>query len=463
MASIPYLAIGPTAILSFIGLLYGQDKTIPTPTEDWKTATVEILIPAQNEEKNIVLSLSSILEQSVKPWRITLVDDGSTDGTSKLAKEYSKAYNFELNIIHNSKGKGKTVALREMALNSEADVVLVLDADTILRSTNFIERLVFELYQGVGIACASGVVLPFMTEDRKRQLKVPSVMKFSENFPFVKKEIHSTKFNKIQQRITDLYREELYLFLQKFIYHSEMVYFGTIIHPIGCAVAYRKKYLKKVFEQYFEMLGNRLSVAEDNFLGFAFLDYGYHNIQLQDIYALSQEPLLSELPKQMLRWSSGFFQSCYYFNELIITPFKFPRVLTRWFKEKVSGHQKRIQNIRKIKEAYRESFGSEYTKKYGRPIGWYIFSSSIEKLSFPVVLFLMFYYKYWEGLIITICVDVLLFTSLTVILHKNRRIKNLFKCLLLTPIRYLALMFDIYVIGNFIKDLMFSKQKEWKI
>ena len=39
--------------------------------------------------------------------------------------------------------------------------------------------------------------------------------------------------------VTNLYRECLYLFLQKLIYRGQNVYPGTITNPVGCAVAYR--------------------------------------------------------------------------------------------------------------------------------------------------------------------------------------------------------------------------------
>ena len=44
--------------------------------------------------------------------------------------------------------------------------------------------------------------------------------------------------------VTNLYREVLYLFLQRFIYRGQMVFFGTIPNPVGCAVAYRRKYVE---------------------------------------------------------------------------------------------------------------------------------------------------------------------------------------------------------------------------
>jgi hypothetical protein len=69
--------------------------------------------------------------------------------------------------------------------------------------------------------------------------------------------------------ITNLYRESLYMFLQRFVYLGQMVFFGSITNPVGCAVAYRRKYVKELFDSYEPMFGDDLTNSEDIFIGFA--------------------------------------------------------------------------------------------------------------------------------------------------------------------------------------------------
>ncbi len=462
MASVSCFLISPTALLSLIGLLHGRDKTVPTPKEDWHTVTVDVVIPCQNEEKNIILSLASLETQTLKPRRVLIVDDASTDKTYDYIKGYKAETALDIFVVRREKPEGKTAGVKLEVLASDADVLFVLDGDTILRSTNYIERVVQELYQGVGIACACGIILPFMRKDKARLLSEPTTKNLFEKYPALKASLNKSWFEKIQEMITSLYREELYLFLQRFIYHAEMVFFGSIINPVGCAVAYKRKYLKDVFDQYETLLGNNLTTSEDIFIGFSFADYGYRNIQIEGVYALTQEPQLLRLPIQIFKWSSAIFQSCYYFGSLFLTPFKIVNCLVRWLKEKRNDHAKKIQHLRKIKEAYRQAFGVTYTKKYGRPIGWYIFFSVFEKISFPVVIFLMIFLKLWKPLLITFCAEMSLYSVVIVIVHKNYRIKNFIKSLCLTPIRYTVLMYDVVVIIIFFKDLLFGKNKTWK-
>ena len=64
MATAPWFVISPNTLLSVIGLLHGPDKTVPTPTEDWPNAIVDVVIPAYKEEDNIIYCLASVARQT---------------------------------------------------------------------------------------------------------------------------------------------------------------------------------------------------------------------------------------------------------------------------------------------------------------------------------------------------------------------------------------------------------------
>jgi len=462
MAAISFFVLGPSAFVSLVGLLHGPDKTVPTPTEDYQKATIDMLIPAHNEEKSIVLCLESIVKQTLKPHKVILVDDGSTDRTSELAEKFAATIGLNLQIIRKEKSEGKTPAVSQITHSSTADVLFVLDADTTFRSENYIEVLVKELYQGVGIACASGVILPEFEKDRERLINTDAVTTFAQTYPTVKEPRDTTWFQRLQHSITNNYREELYLFLQKFIYHGEMVFFGSIVNPIGCAVAYRRKYLKDVLDHYEPILGYNLTTSEDIFIGFSFADKGYRNIQVQNVYGMTLDPKLSKLPHQILMWSSAFLQCCYYFDDLVRTPFKSPRVLWRSMKNRATGAQKSIENKRVVKEAYRQSFGTELTEKYGRPIGWFIFTSAFEKIAYPTILIVLIILRLWEALFFTILLELAIYTLMIGFMHKNRRVRNVLKSILFMPVRYIVLVYDFYVMLNFTKDLWITRNRDWR-
>jgi glycosyltransferase involved in cell wall biosynthesis len=53
-----------------------------------------IVIPSHNEEAFISLTLQSLVEQTVLPSKIVVVNDNSTDKTAEIVLEFSKKYSF---------------------------------------------------------------------------------------------------------------------------------------------------------------------------------------------------------------------------------------------------------------------------------------------------------------------------------------------------------------------------------
>ena len=95
-----------------------------------KTNTMlSIIIPVFNEKKTIERIINKILRIKFIKKQIILVDDGSTDGTSKLIKEkYSK--NKMINkIIYHNKNKGKGAAIKTAQKYVLGDIVIIQDAD----------------------------------------------------------------------------------------------------------------------------------------------------------------------------------------------------------------------------------------------------------------------------------------------------------------------------------------------
>jgi glycosyltransferase involved in cell wall biosynthesis len=462
MATTPYFVISPNTIVSLLGLMRGPDKTVPTPGEDWRQATVDVVIPALNEERNIVFCLDSLARQTLKPKRIILIDDGSRDRTCENARAYAESVGMDLTVIKRKAAIGKTPTIKRQAREFDSDVEFILDGDTVLESENYIARTVEELYKGVGIASACGTILPVRGRDRKTLLASPGLQKFRKDHAEVDLSTRDGWLSRIRWAITNTYRGALYLFLQRFIYHGQMVFFGTITNPVGCAVAYRRRYIKDLFDHYEPILGDDLTNSEDIFIGFALLDQGYRNIQLTDVCARSMEPEVHRLPRQIYFWSSSFLQSCYYFDELLRSPFKaFKRYLRR-VRERRSGAEGEIQEKRRIAEAYRQPFGIKHSREFGRPMGWILFASAAEKIFFPTALVIMMLLKMWDGLAVTMVAETVLAVGILMIISKGQRLESLAKGILITPLRYAILAFDMVTIGRFAGDLWLTKNRRWR-
>lgn len=84
---------------------------------------VVALVPAYNEEKNILETLSAV-EKINSIQKIVVINDGSTDRTSKLITENGKT-----TLLNLSQNMGKGAALNLGIRSSTADIYLLLDAD----------------------------------------------------------------------------------------------------------------------------------------------------------------------------------------------------------------------------------------------------------------------------------------------------------------------------------------------
>lgn len=89
---------------------------------------LSIIVPVFNEEKTIgkILNLLLLLKLSGTNTEIIVVDDGSSDSSSKEIKKFKTK---GVKIISHEKNQGKGVAVKNGILASTGDYILIQDAD----------------------------------------------------------------------------------------------------------------------------------------------------------------------------------------------------------------------------------------------------------------------------------------------------------------------------------------------
>jgi glycosyltransferase involved in cell wall biosynthesis len=125
--------------------------------------SVECVIPARNEEKNLQATFHALISQTVPVSRVILVDDDSTDSTCAVASKFG----FE--IIHadrekrnrgwRERGSPQLAELFNTGLSRvsrSADYVMILGADHVL-PRDYLERVVGNMTRD-GVSLASGVI-----------------------------------------------------------------------------------------------------------------------------------------------------------------------------------------------------------------------------------------------------------------------------------------------------------------
>jgi peptidoglycan/xylan/chitin deacetylase (PgdA/CDA1 family)/GT2 family glycosyltransferase len=96
----------------------------------WKPASLAVLVPAYNEEKVICRTIESLLRSHDKSFDIVVIDDGSTDDTAGVLRR-TFGGNPRVKVFRRSNG-GKSAALNFGVLQTEAEIVVAIDADTVL-------------------------------------------------------------------------------------------------------------------------------------------------------------------------------------------------------------------------------------------------------------------------------------------------------------------------------------------
>ena len=96
---------------------------------------LSIIIPTKNEEEYLPKLLKSIKKQSFKNYEIIVADNNSKDKTKKIAKKY-KCKIVKGGLPGKARNKGAKLAT--------GDIFLFLDADTELKTKDFLEKAVKE-------------------------------------------------------------------------------------------------------------------------------------------------------------------------------------------------------------------------------------------------------------------------------------------------------------------------------
>lgn len=444
-------ALNPNALLSAYGLWRGPDPTVPTPSDHWRDAVVDVIIHANRQQHEIVYSLASLLCQNRPVRQVILIEDGGheRDHTVQIAREFANANGMALRVFERQWTIGKVPTIKRQARELDGDVQFILDAGTVLDSPDYIERCVRELYQGVGIASACGIGLPMRARDRRKWAAMPQFRRWIGDDPYRDPLLHAEPVHRLLWWLGNSYRECASAIQQRFVNRGQMALVGGVLYPQGNAIAWRRRYLKDVFDRYEPVYGDDLTSRPDLFIGLALDNVGYRNIQLQDVQARSVGPAIQHLPRQAQRDTIAFLQSCRDFDSLLRTPLKSARRVWRQWRERGRTRAPDWRDLRRIREAYRQPFGERLTRQQGRPIGWAMFFAALEKVLLPLLLLALAVTGQWFALLALVAIDCVLSLGILLKVMPGPRAITLVKGVLAIPMRYALMFVDLFTVLGF--------------
>jgi glycosyltransferase involved in cell wall biosynthesis len=130
-----------------------------------------IIIPAYNEEAFMALTLQSLVEQTVLPTKIVVVNDNSTDTTPKIVSDFASKFPF-ITLVNK---KSETIHLPgskviqafhegEKHIDDNYEIIVKLDADLILPK-NYFETIIKHFQSDEQIGMVGGFCYIKKNED----------------------------------------------------------------------------------------------------------------------------------------------------------------------------------------------------------------------------------------------------------------------------------------------------------
>lgn len=121
-----------------------------------------VVIPAYNEANFLVQTLDSIINQTVLPKQVVVVNDNSTDNTGEIAQGYANKFDW-ISVVHTQANSvhlpgSKVIRAFEKGLEKiqpDYDIIVKLDADLILPD-NYFSTIISAFEQNPKLGMAGG-------------------------------------------------------------------------------------------------------------------------------------------------------------------------------------------------------------------------------------------------------------------------------------------------------------------
>ncbi len=163
MAEITLVFILWMYVFLFILILTGFLLDHPYTDKLKSFPKISILVPARNEEKNISACLEALLALDYPKEHLEIIvgDDGSSDETANIVKQYTQKYPF-IHLVHIQGTMGlaraKSNVLAQLITQAQAPYIFVTDADICVNPKWVQNLLPVLLQQNYGIVSGTTLV-----------------------------------------------------------------------------------------------------------------------------------------------------------------------------------------------------------------------------------------------------------------------------------------------------------------
>jgi len=101
------------------------------PTETKASVKVSVVLPAYNEATRLEPAVNEVthaLDEFTRSYEVIIAEDGSTDGTDRVAAELAEKYPF-VKHLHGEERLGRGAALKNAFKQSSGEILVYMDLD----------------------------------------------------------------------------------------------------------------------------------------------------------------------------------------------------------------------------------------------------------------------------------------------------------------------------------------------
>ncbi len=137
---------------------------------------VSVIIAFYNEERFLAEAVESVIQQDYPHWELVLVDDGSSDRSTAIAREYAAQYvgKIRYHEHENHSNKGLSASRNAGIRQAKGDIISILDADDVwLPSKISGHVMIFQQYPETSMVVEGSIYWNDWNDPTKRNFEIP--------------------------------------------------------------------------------------------------------------------------------------------------------------------------------------------------------------------------------------------------------------------------------------------------
>lgn len=120
---------------------------------------ISVIMGLYNCEDTLERAVRSIIDQTYRNWNLIMCDDGSTDGTCRVAKQLAEWNPDKIILIHNDKNRHLAYSLNRCLEQADGEYIARMDADDVSMPERFERQVAFLDKHPDHILCGTQILI----------------------------------------------------------------------------------------------------------------------------------------------------------------------------------------------------------------------------------------------------------------------------------------------------------------